>query len=385
MFPSTKCTNDGSEISDVKKLVFEDADSVMILKLTTLTTAANISEVLKVFSQHKVAKIILLVVNMLHVSRKAVNHIRIMIEEAERQVPSQNKLYVLLLQFPPSKQHYPTLFLKGWNYYYIDTISHNTDAGTLDIENWFKKCCFSEKYIEPPYHSLLCTLQNLLHESIPVIASQVMFGNLENSKSPFNTKMSLSQRKKVLELLLIKKKMGSILCARFRTYWTPSLMVSFVEQAARFSHGHHSTLNITDPIQASFKLLFFDFMAYMIARINEYYDLDILLFSDCPQSVEQLFDALLSVYPIPSFEQIKVLRNSRGILQTCMNPHKFPFFHLVMKQTDQLVDDCRKQLAKKVDIPEDKSNGSFTMVSTGALLDLLKASVQEHKKVRNVN
>ncbi len=77
-----------------------------------------------------------------------VNHLRVMIEEAEFQTtPTSKKLFVLLLHFPPAMffdSCYPSLFLRGWNHYYLDSIGHcpSLHPGQLDIEEWLQRCCF---------------------------------------------------------------------------------------------------------------------------------------------------------------------------------------------------------------------------------------------------
>ena len=77
-----------------------------------------------------------------------VNHLKVMIEEAEAQTltTSTNKLFVLLLHFPLAMFFdacYPALFLRGWNYYYLDSIGQRSThfPGKLGIEEWFQRCC----------------------------------------------------------------------------------------------------------------------------------------------------------------------------------------------------------------------------------------------------
>lgn len=83
-------------------------------------------------------------------SRDMINHLRVMIEEAESQASISNKLFVVLLHFPPAMFFdacYPSLFLRGWSHYYLDSIGHSPilHPGTLDIEEWFQRCCFPNK------------------------------------------------------------------------------------------------------------------------------------------------------------------------------------------------------------------------------------------------
>ena len=72
-----------------------------------------------------------------------------MIEETETQaMPIHHKLFVLLLHFPPAMffdNCYPSLFLQGWSHYYLDSIGDcpTINPGTINIEEWFQRCCFS--------------------------------------------------------------------------------------------------------------------------------------------------------------------------------------------------------------------------------------------------
>ena len=368
--------HDTVEILNIKELIFDAAEHVMISKITKTSSQATLTELLRIFGQNDAAEILLLVVNMQDTSKKAINHIRIMIEEAENQIESQ-KLYVLLLHFSPSNQQYPALFLRGWDHHYLDTISHNCETGVLDVENWFKVCCISEvKSKDDQNDSLISTLHNLLHECVPVISSQVTFGNTECSTSVFNTKMSLSQRNDLLRQLLFTKKVGYALCKRFRSYWTSGIMALYVEQAAMFSQGQQS-LHISDPIQARFKALFFDFMVYMIAQVNHHYNLDILFERDCPQSVEQLFLSLLSMYPIPLFESLKTLSCSLAIIQKpTRRPPTFPFFHMVMQKMEQFIDDGRKEINMKLNVLNEKASQG-----KAKLLETLQEMAKEHEEV----
>ena len=348
----------------------------MISKITNTISQANLTELLRAFGQND-AEILLLVVNMENISKRSINLVRIMIEEAENQIQSQ-KLYVILLHFSPSNQHYPTLFLRGWDHYYLDTISHNCGSAVLDVENWFKSCCISEVQIKDDQNdSLIVTLQNLLHECVPVISSQVTFGNSECSTSVFNTKMSLSQRNTLIKKVLIAKKVGYVLCKRFRSYWTSGIMALYVEQAAIFSQSQQSSLNISDPIQARFKALFFDFMVYMVTQVNHHYNFDILLEKDCPQSVEELFLSLLSVYPIPLFETLKTLSSSLVIAQkpTHRSP-TYPFFHMIMQKMGQFIDDGRKKVNTKFNV----LNGEVSQ-SKAKLIETLEEMVKEVEQV----
>ena len=94
-----------------------------------------------------------------------INHLRFMIEETEAQALSTHrKLFVLLLHFPPAMffdSCYPSLFLRGWNHYYLDSIGHSPTLypGTINIEEWFQRCCFPNKglYYNVFFYRSTCT------------------------------------------------------------------------------------------------------------------------------------------------------------------------------------------------------------------------------------
>ena len=119
----------------------------------------------------------LIVINMQYSTVEIVNHLRIMIEEAEAQFHSSeelNKLFVVLLHFPPEmffNHCYPSLFLSGWDHYYLDTIAPPEEKGVIDICQWFSHCCGAVNR-KNPAEFLDKPLQELMEEAIPALAAQ---------------------------------------------------------------------------------------------------------------------------------------------------------------------------------------------------------------------
>ena len=114
-----------------------------------------------------------------------INHIRIMIEEVEHPNEKvkasceicalysawwfQQKLFVLLLHFPAMMFYdpcYPSLFLCGWDYYYIDAVeqaSNSSLVNTKYVTNRAVAMHLSCMYIQTVYLHvcimlLICTL-----------------------------------------------------------------------------------------------------------------------------------------------------------------------------------------------------------------------------------
>ena len=276
---------------------------------------------------------------MQETSRQVVNHLRIMIEEAEILSTQQAKLFVILLHFPPAQffNHcYPSLFLKGWDHCYLDTVAYSAGQGLVDITDWFRQCCFPKETLQPPERdSLMLALEEILPEAIPVLSSHVFFGS--NQQGSFNKPMNVSQRSEALKELLFTKEVGRVLCERFRSYWKPAVMTEYLEKAATFTKNHESTLNITDTILTMFKSLFFDFLVHILSQINQDFNVDVLFDSDCTPAVTELFLDILQVLPLPKLSQLQVRSTSPQAPSSNHSP-RFPFFKVVCEVMETIVE-----------------------------------------------
>ena len=309
-----------------------------------------IEEQLKTFVVSKSVQVLLLIANMAEVTVPMVNHLRIMIEEAENQNQCSQlpKLFVLLLHFPPHNflnPCYPTLYLRGWDHYFLDTIGHHIDV--IDVKEWFNHGCiphYANAKVEGV--TMVQTAKGLLEEAIPVILSRFS----SHGVCPFNGHFNISEMDKLLRKLLLTKGVGGVLCQQFWSYWQPSVMTTYLEQAASLTYQQQSTLNITDTIQAAFKATFMDFVVVMVSRMNENCNIDSLFLNGESPVVDALFRDLLALSPLPPLAQLKVLSNN---LQPPCNPGYepvFPFFHLMMYHMDQLVEQCRRDANESADI-----------------------------------
>ena len=284
-------------------------------------------------------QVCLLVVNMQETSHQVVNHLRIMIEEAEMLSIQQSKLFVMLLHFPLAQSFdhcYPSLFLKGWDHYYLDTVAHSAERVVVDIRNWLWQCCFPKQVSLPSKKdAVILALENVLTEAISILSSRVFFGSsLDGS---FNRPMNGSQRSEILRELFFKKGVGRVLCERFLSYWKPAVMTEYLERAARFTKDHESTLNITDSVQTMFTGLFIDFLVCMLSQINEEFNIDIFFDSDCTPAVHELFLDILQVIPLPKLSQLQLLSTSIPAPTRDHSP-RFPFFKVVCEAVERIVE-----------------------------------------------
>ena len=329
----------------------------MILKITLAHSQNFLETYLSTFVQSS-AKIILLIVRMPELSRKIVNHLRIMIEEAENDHTQHKKLFVLLLHFPSTSFFdpcYPSLFLQGWDHYYLDSVGHgmlNADGTVtelLAVKEWFTNCCFPSEYANSTKEQMYKTLQGMVEEAIPYVAARMPIPTCTQKCGRFNRPMNAVERREAVRKVLIDLKFGDILSNGYCSYWSTEEMNELIRRSTRFTQTKKSTLNLTDSIQSTFKSLFFDFLVFMLNQFNEDCSLDIVCEehkSTPPASsvMVHLCCSLLGVLPRPDLSQIPALCN-RLIKQSLVpppRPPKFPLFSKVCKAMENAIITCRK-------------------------------------------
>ena len=347
--------------------MFSDEEQLVVQKLSTMTTFTNVNELLKSFADHPTQKTMLIIVNMQETTRDVVNHLRIMIEEAESQSSDKKKVYSLLLHFPSSKviSHcYPAMFVQGWDFHYLDVLGYSPKGGIIDIRDWFKQCCSSSSSSDC---SLVTQLSSLLQEAILFISSHMFFGS--HAKSSFNKPMSLPERIAALEELFFKKGVGEILCERFNSYWQPSVMVEYLERAAVLAQQQETSLSVIDSLQTIFKNLFFDFLIYMVYKMNEGMNIDVIFNPDCTPEMSHLFLEILKIYPIPKLSELKMLliandSSNFTVCDTTFSPPKFPFFCLVSSVVEKIVDQSRRDFSENVNMLSESADPSSSLFQT---------------------
>ena len=331
----------------IKELIIDDIEQLALLKLSGVVTQTVIDKFLKNFLQSDKTKVCTLLINMQETSRQIVNHLRIMIEEAESEMYQPNKLFFLILYFPPSqifKPCYPSRFLKGWDHWYLDCLAQKSINAMVDIKDWCLQCCV-------PHHrkqlecsdSLLGVLKETVPQAIPVLTSRLFIGVHDN------VSLNTVKQTRMFEALLFDKGASEVLCKRFRSYWNPSEMSESLERAASFSKHKESTLNMTESMQAMYKALFFDFLVYMMHEINDHFNVNIILCEDKP-AIHQLFLSVLSVLPLPPLNQLSVLSSNLQVPLPVVYHPSFPFFHRVNGLMEQIFEESLEEANMKMDL-----------------------------------
>jgi hypothetical protein len=338
----------------VADLVFHETGKLDLCKLSGLPSQASVEGFLRNFVRSESAEVCVLLANTQDTTCKTINHIRVLIEEADLKTPADCcKVFVLLLHFPPAQffQHcYPSLFLKGWDHCYLDALAHK---GVVNLEDWMFRCCFPTEITCPDgSDSLLQTLKDLLPQAIPIISARAPFGKKHDGT--FNSTMNATERSKALGLLF-DRGIGRVLCERFRAYWKPEVMVKYLEEAATFSKLRESTLNITDTIQTQFKALFMDFCVYTLTQANAYFNLDIIYSEDTARGIQQLFLNLFKSLPVPQLRELSWLSNNLPPLHPAVQPFHFPFFNSVYEEMERLVELSKRAANLNLDLLADNT------------------------------
>ena len=117
MYPSTvhSVTEQADHEVTLSNQVFNHVPELVVCKLEGAHSQQSVKEMLKEFTESD-KQVMLLLANMQEVSKSAINHLRVMIEEEETTAGeySKPKLFLLLLHFPPAKfltPCYPSLLL----------------------------------------------------------------------------------------------------------------------------------------------------------------------------------------------------------------------------------------------------------------------------------
>ena len=345
----------------VSSLIFEKTNKLQISRLSSLQSQTSVQEMLAEFVNSDTAEVFVLIANMQETAPKTINHVRVMVEEAELQTPDQScKLFALLLYFSPVKffQHcYPALFLRGWDHCYLDTIAHHVEDNVVDISDWLTNYCFPD-LDKPDTPRCGEALNKYLYQIVvPMLSARVYFGNKKGNS--FNSAMNVADRSKAIIVLLCEKGLGVILCEKFLAYWKPNTLVKFLKRAATICKERESTLNITDSIQTQFKALFACFCIYMLTHANEDYNLDIVYAKSPSTTIHALFVSIFKILPVPKLEELSARRNYLTPVKPSALSPNFPFFHFVYNSLEKLVDDSIKTVNLQSNFLVENSHADF--------------------------
>ena len=156
-------------------------------------------------------------------------------------------------------------------------------------------------------------------------------------------------------------------------------MAEYLEKAAMFTKDRESTLNITDSVQTVFKSLFFDFLVYLLSRVNEEFNIDVLFDADCTPAVQELFLDILRVFPLPKLSQLSVLSTSLPAPAPDHSP-RFPFFKVVCGAVERIVEQSHEDTNVRLDLLQEgeaasDDSSSFRVHDRTAIYTMLQEAV----------
>ena len=391
----------------LKSIVYDDLRVLKIYKITPDRLHGEIEKQVQTFSESMDHTIFLIIANMQDVTLKMINHLRILIEQKENESLNDDKLIVFLLQFPQGQQlftHcYPALFLSGWDHFYLDSLTTDFSVCGLPkpLQNVvdIRQCFQVALCIASSDDSVSLSLESLLKEAIPVISPRVIVGS---TNKIYNKPMSVKERQKLLKKLLLKDTLeqeeqwectylGKALCFLFTQYWDNVTVTKFLQAAASFSFRHQSTLSITNYIQTRIKALFFEFVVYMLWKINEDCNLDCYEFSDSSSTiiVEEFFGSITKnlKFKVPSLSSLP--RACRGLPPPENKGFKFPFFGMVYHYLEEMLDCSQeivnKKLSSKAINPQSSvSSKAIKQFEEKELFEVMKEKFQQVVDVSNI-
>ena len=350
IFPSTNVKEDSKHF--LRSIVTDDLNSLVIFKVSSDISEGKIERHIENFMNDKNKSLLLLIANMKEITVKMVNYLRVLIEQHENLLPSnEHKLVLIVLQLPRFFSHcYPVLFLNGWDHFYLDSLTTDIQVPGIPkaLQNVvdIRQCFRTALGILSENDTFSLNLQPFLEQAIPVISSRVIVGS---SGSWYNTPMSVSTRQAQLKHLFIKDdtgtctSIGEAICHLFQKYWDSKAITKFLQSASHFTFCNLSTLSITNYIQTKIKALFFEFVVYILWKINEDCNLDTYL----PQ-YDELFTGVINNL----FSKLPTLSSLSFVCQNLATPtnkgFKLPFFGMLYHYLEEVFDECQEIVSKTV-------------------------------------
>lgn len=315
--------------------------------------------------------VLVIKVNMQETSVKAINHIRMLIEDAENQHCKYNKLAVVLLHFPSSMFSggtYPSLFQAGWSHYYLDSVSLVQEPCSVNTEQWITGCCLA-----PALPDIGESLYSLTEQSIPTLVS-LLASKLKTAfmKSYLKQNDSLA-RKNLFSQLLNEKGFGKLLCLKFKGYWNPPLLAAYLKKAATIIFTRESSAKMSVLIQNLICGKFSEFVIYMVSIMIESGTLHLVWDPQCPLEVLTLFKNVVSTMDLPEFSKLSQLNIIKGKATLSKKVQwLFPFYSMISKSVDEIIAECEYEAREQsLHMSEEETDSSFTLSPSEVMLTSL--------------
>ena len=331
--------------------------------VSSATSQEVMQRVLHNFLSWHEPEVLLLVVDMQEISKEVINHTRILMEESEANciIPC-SKLMILLLHFPPnmfSQSSYPSLYLNGWEHYYLDSVGQMQSDCSTDVERWLLQCC-SHSNTAGKFSSTNSSNSDVSHDGSKLSKAQpTSFITREGMTvwlrqllrilpATIYSQSSGASSTAYWEQLLFDYGVGDVVMDRYLSYWKPQQMSELSEVAAYRSVNYESTISISGGIEAALRNSFTEFTLYILKLITVH---RVTNLED--DRVHSVFIMILYSIPIPETSQqlhveLFTLLNKPFKKTTNLKPQKppplFPFFKLIYKLMESVLDSAMKEV-----------------------------------------
>ena len=326
-YPSNSRTSSPKTEDCLRQLVTDSHEGLVVHRISQQSSFSLLNDNLVAFCQLDSQHTMLLVVRYQEVSVSVVNHLRMLVEEAENHVRAgARKLFVLLIHYPQSStsSNRLALFSSGWDLHFLDTIGRNVETSVADVTNWLKSCCG----LEP----LRPNIQDgrVPYDAFVKVSSRLSFANKSDKAS-------------IIEKIL-SKDVSSVLVKQFASYWSGDAAEGLLRDIMR-AHCDDLAIGLHDRIQDKLRELFLTFACCMALQMNEGSNLDLLISDHHPSHVCSLFIQLLTACPLPTLGELEGLRDHLPMKQAAvgMTP-RFPFFVLVSSSVEVVYQRSRRDL-----------------------------------------
>ena len=373
--PSVLPSPDSNTTEIVEQLLPDELTSgkLVMLKLESVRTLEAFTNILQEFMENSSNYLFLVIANMQNCSQRRVNHVRAMIEERELSQPNSTgvkKCFIILLHFPPSlgltKPCYPTLFLHGWEYIYLDSIYTEEQMNPVDVCQWMRRSCamvggrnrtddsLTSKLLEDFPMQLREGLIRLLPHAVNVAVSRIRFG--DGIKCYLNRRMDARKRTDILlQLMRENPVLSEVLCEKFAGVWDLDAVVKQLSIAAHTPLEQESCLTVSERIQSRFRTMFYNYVSLSLFQLNKELNLEILFQpfdSDCEETaVKDLFVKIFKTLPIPMINELRLQNHTLDARQSVSCARQcpvFPFFSLVAQEIEQALDNILIDINKEV-------------------------------------
>lgn len=316
-------------------------------------------------------EVLVIVADMQEIAKDVINHTRILMEESEARCDvSCSKLMILLLHFPPNmfnQPSYPSLYLHGWEHYYLDSIGQIHSDTSVNVERWLLQCCSSSNihvglYAYDDHTSLPSSSSEsdisldgfktdragpaffITHEGMKVWLEEL----LKIVPATIYSKDSDASSTAYWNKLLFEYGVGNVVMDRYLSYWKPRQMSELSEVAAYRSVNYESTISISGGLEAALRNSFTEFTLYILKLITIHHITNSSLEDD---NIRSVFIRMLHSIMIPETSQqlhVELLILLKQQVNKLSKPQKskplFPFFKLVYKSMEGILDGAMKEV-----------------------------------------